>query len=555
MLLSKNFKLVFLILIFALSFTLRFYKLGQVPNGLSTDEADMGYNAYSILKTGKDVYSRKLPLFFQSLDDYKAGFGIYSSVPAVKFFGLSEFSIRLFPAIIGSLTPLFIFFLIRLLYPKSQALAFSSLILTTFAPWNIAISRTDLPYIELIFFILLSLIFFLLGVVRNSKFFIISSFFFGFTLYVYYASIVYLPLILAAFVVLYRDSVFKNLKIAIISVSVLVLIALPALIHYQSPESKSRLNAISVFTPDVALPVSIAETEDDLKSGDRFSALFHNRRLVNFSDVLNNYSDYFNFDYLFVNSANTRYFYVNYVGLFYLIETPFFLYGLFWLFKRRGKEDILLLLLLLIGPIPASITLGSPLPHRGIILLLAIQIISAVGITTAYQNISVAGTLKRLMVFGTIAIYSLNVYFFLHQYFVHSPKEFSSESNNGAWFATVKDAIPKVNKLQGNYQKVIFTWSSSKLVPPVYFLFYNKVDPTVIQKKATGWINEPPSFRQIYSNIGNIEFRPINWLYDKNLKNTLFVGYKSDFSKDTQNVIDGTYLPSGEPHFLFVKSE
>ena len=65
---KPNFKrkeLFFLIAIFLLSLSIRLSKLSNVPNGLTVDEADMGYNAYSILKTGADVYGRKLPLFFQ----------------------------------------------------------------------------------------------------------------------------------------------------------------------------------------------------------------------------------------------------------------------------------------------------------------------------------------------------------------------------------------------------------------------------------------------------------------------------------------------------------
>ena len=47
-------KLWWLIPILLLAAFLRFYKLGQVPSGFVNDEAAFGYNAYSILKTGRD---------------------------------------------------------------------------------------------------------------------------------------------------------------------------------------------------------------------------------------------------------------------------------------------------------------------------------------------------------------------------------------------------------------------------------------------------------------------------------------------------------------------
>ena len=154
----------------------------------------------------------------------------------------------------------------------------------------------------------------------------------------------------------------------------------------------------------------------------------------------------------------------------------------------------------------------------------------------------------------TIGLYFFSVNLFLHQYLIHSPNEFTSENDNGAWFSTVRDAIPKINEKKTKYDKVVFTWSQGKLVPPIYYLFYNQIDPRIIQKKASAWTNEPPSYRQIYNQIGNIDFRPINWDKDKDLKNTLFIGYPKEFFGDF-NIIDKTYLPNGNEHFLLVGTD
>ena len=65
----KHKYLLFLIIILAL--ILRFYQLGRTPVSLEWDEVAIGYDAYSILKTGRDQYGKFLPLTFRSLDDYK----------------------------------------------------------------------------------------------------------------------------------------------------------------------------------------------------------------------------------------------------------------------------------------------------------------------------------------------------------------------------------------------------------------------------------------------------------------------------------------------------
>ena len=59
-----------LFLIILLAFFLRIIKVGSLP-ALYTDEAAFGYNAYSILKTGRDEYNQPLPLILRSFGDYK----------------------------------------------------------------------------------------------------------------------------------------------------------------------------------------------------------------------------------------------------------------------------------------------------------------------------------------------------------------------------------------------------------------------------------------------------------------------------------------------------
>lgn len=549
---GRKFTLFFLLILLLVSLILRFYKLGVVPNGLSTDEADLGYNAYSIIQTGKDVYGRNFPLFFQSLDDYKPGLVFYTTIPAVAFFGLNDFSIRLAPAIFGSLLPIIIFFLTRKIYPKSKSYAFIAATIFAFSPAIIGLSRAMVWYIEVLFLYSLAFLLFFLSL-KKRRLLPITAIVLALTVYVYYAAIIYLPIIITLLTFLWKKQLFKYPKIGLLSISILTLSILPAVIKYADPITRTRLNRISALTPDITLPLSIRQMNQDNQEGFPLASLVHNRRFVYVLEALDNYFDYFNLDYLFINAKGIRYLYTNYVGLFYLIELPFFLYGLYLLVRRSQKTDILLLGLLLIAPIPAMITLGSPFPHRAVLLMLTVPIVSAVGINSFLQYLSTVKFRKQALAILVI-FYCTNVFFFMHQYFTHSPKEFTSELDNGAWFSTVRDVTAQVTTLSSKYEKVVFTWSTPKLVPPVYFLFYNKVDPKIIQSKATLWTNEPPSYRQIYDQVGNIEFRQINWESDVELKNTLFVGYPSEFPNDVKGIISKTYLPNGKEHFILVEN-
>src|SRR3990170_7917418 len=115
--LKNNWLLVTLVVL--LAFFLRVNKVTEVPPSLNWDEVSIGYNAYSILKTGKDEWGRFLPVHFKAYGEYKLPAQIYLSIPGIYLFGLNELGVRITPVIYGTLTVLLIFFLGRALF-KSE---------------------------------------------------------------------------------------------------------------------------------------------------------------------------------------------------------------------------------------------------------------------------------------------------------------------------------------------------------------------------------------------------------------------------------------------------
>jgi 4-amino-4-deoxy-L-arabinose transferase-like glycosyltransferase len=94
---------------------LRLWYLGVNPPHLTPDEASLGYNAYSILKTGRDEYGEILPIIFKSFGDYKPGLYVYATVPFVALFGLTEFAVRLPSAIAGVAAVWLLYLIINLM--------------------------------------------------------------------------------------------------------------------------------------------------------------------------------------------------------------------------------------------------------------------------------------------------------------------------------------------------------------------------------------------------------------------------------------------------------
>lgn len=100
----------------------RFYAMPTIPPSLNWDEVSFGYNAYSILKTGRDEYGKFFPLYFRSLDDYKLPVYTYMTVCTVGIFGLNDFAVRLPSAVCGTLTVLLVYLLVGELIRTSQKL-------------------------------------------------------------------------------------------------------------------------------------------------------------------------------------------------------------------------------------------------------------------------------------------------------------------------------------------------------------------------------------------------------------------------------------------------
>src|SRR3989344_5129167 len=119
----KKKEIITLLAIIILAVVLRFYKLGTTPPSLYWDEVSLGYNAYSILKTGFDEHHHFLPLTnFAAFGDYKPPGYIYATVPSIALFGLNEFAVRFPSALFGTLT-VFLAYLISKKLFKNENIA------------------------------------------------------------------------------------------------------------------------------------------------------------------------------------------------------------------------------------------------------------------------------------------------------------------------------------------------------------------------------------------------------------------------------------------------
>src|SRR4029079_13014512 len=148
---------VLLVVILLIASFLRLWKLSEVPVSMFGDELDVGYQAYSILKTGRDYYGNFMPLQFHSLAEYLTPLCLYSSVPTVAIFGISPLGVRLPAALFGILGIWGFYLLIRELLrkdEKGELIALVAALVLAISPCHIQYSRAGFEVTELLAFLI-----------------------------------------------------------------------------------------------------------------------------------------------------------------------------------------------------------------------------------------------------------------------------------------------------------------------------------------------------------------------------------------------------------------
>ncbi|MEM4230658.1 MAG: hypothetical protein QXF25_02180, partial [Candidatus Pacearchaeota archaeon] len=156
-----------LIFILALSIFLRVWDLGNVPPSASLDEASIGYNAYSVLKTGTDEYG-DFPLISQrGYDDFRRSTYLFLTAPFIKILGLNTVAVRLPAVILSILSVWATYYIVLALFFKNSnfsiSVALLSVFLLTISPWHIYISRLGHESNAYLSFFIFGLFFLLMG--------------------------------------------------------------------------------------------------------------------------------------------------------------------------------------------------------------------------------------------------------------------------------------------------------------------------------------------------------------------------------------------------------
>ncbi|OGY09753.1 MAG: hypothetical protein A2782_02860 [Candidatus Blackburnbacteria bacterium RIFCSPHIGHO2_01_FULL_43_15b] len=487
---------------------MRLWQLDRVSVSLFGDELDVGYHAYSILKTGRDYSGNFLPIHFQSLAEWRTPLYLYSVVPTVALFGVSPWGVKL-PAAIFGILGVWVFYLFIRQITGKQGIALLCALVLALSPWHVQYSRAGFEVTQLLTLYIAGIYFFLRGL-KNGKWLFPSAVFLALTPWAYSTAKLFLPLTFAALVLIWRRDLLKlPRKQLIIAALCFAIVAAPIAFSTVFGGGAQRFNYISIFSdPTMSPEIGFARLRDAKMRNpvaqvgitptfvDR---LFHNKATWLTTFVGQNYLRAFSTEFLFTQGDPNPRHSPNGIGELYKFEAVFLVLGLaYFLFSKVDKKiKIFVFFWILAAPIPAALTRdGGNHATRLFLLLPPLIFLVGYGVWSTYNSFLIRKC--SLFVYSYSFVLILSVVFFQHLYWIHYPWD-----SERWWHAAFETAVKTAVFESPNYDKVIVSNAGEPAM--IFFLGWSQFSPQrfheLYQPRGTGGLDLP---RETLPNFGAI---------------------------------------------------
>ncbi len=505
----------------AVSAFLHFYKLNEIPPCINADEAAFGYNAFSILKTGRDEYGKFMPLRFESFRDFKLPIYTYLSVPIVAIFGLNDFSTRALNIAVGIAFVPLMYFLVKELFNKEKIALISSF-LTTLSPGIYILTRHAHEGVIGTFFILLSLLF-LLKYLKSPRlrYFLYANLFLVLNAFSYQTGRIYLLFFFVLEVLILLLEKKSNGNKRVIKICLLVSVVLFSL-FFDFKYGLNRVNNL-LFFKNAGFHLRITEylTEHP-------NRLIHNKLTEAIRDVSNRYVSQFSPEYLVINGDSNWRFGFPGLGLFTFVEYLLLFIGLYYIFKNRERFRFIILFLLFITPLNNALTWQGQSLIRTYTQLFPLLFIIAYGIFYAYVSLQ-NKSLKFAVVIIFLGGYVIFKFFAWDLYFNHYPKRAMTIR---AWQCGYKELVSYVRQNYDKYDRFYITDRHGQ--PYIFFLYYFPFDPAAYQKQAK--ISAPDQYG--FGQVAEFDKFKFSFNFNPKLKKTVFIGYPEGFNNADSAILN-----------------
>ena len=479
----NNKTIIFELLFLTLGFLTRLVLIDIIPNGLNTDEASAGYDAFSILNYGIDRHGNYLPVFLESWGSGQNVLLTYLAIPFIKIIGLNALAIRLPMAIIGCISLVIWFMLLRRI--SNEKFARLGLIFLAICPWHIMKSRWGLESNLFPDIILLSIFLLIKGLQDENKILYYLSFvLFSISTYAYGTSYFFLPtFIIILLTILIKKKQIK-IKEAIFSLLIIGVISSPIILCIFI--NKFDLNQINLpFMTIPKLPIMRYENMSSIFSGNIIiNSLGNFLRGVSII-VLQN-------DGLQWNALTIS-------GITYKISIIFTIIGIIKAFEEKTKYGYIFNTWFLAGLLLMFVC--EPNINRINIIWFPIIYYTIFGIKSVVEQ-------KEIFKKWIIVLYILSFIVFLFEYISEDTSRYQTFNTN------MKEVTEYINKINKDEQDIYISNSIKEAY--IYCLFYNKYN-THKFVDTVKYKNGPLKEFQTVQSFGNYKFEKIYILQHDNI--------------------------------------
>lgn len=477
--------------IFVAALFFRAYQITKIPLSPYWEEVALGYDAYSILKTGKDHHGQPWPIVaFESFGDWKPTGYFYAVVPFIQFFGLNVLAVRL-PSVISGLAIVLGMGALAFIVSESltpihrKTISLIAMAITAISPWALLFSRGGWEVNLATALMLWGAILGLLShqnkqpTWKNIALLTTSAFLLVLSMYTYHAARLTAPFLGAGIGLLYffgthSTRVTQRLLYLVIVGLLALFLLTPLLLSLGSKQTQQRFAETSILAD-----LSLIEESNNLKAaaGNTFIArLIYHRYLLFAREIAVSYVAHFRSDFLFTAGDTNPRHSVRFFGQLYHIEAIFLLLGTYYFFKKWTRYHAFLLLWLLIGIIPAALTNASPhalriLPTLPVWLILITNGIYQLGHNSYSKNQKYLFPLFISLLFG---VYLLEFASFWRYYTKVYPIAYANE-----WQYGYEQLVDNLAARQAHYDQVYVTQNYGR--PTMYYWFYTQTDPMSVQ--------------------------------------------------------------------------
>ncbi|OGV96055.1 hypothetical protein A2W24_00770 [Microgenomates group bacterium RBG_16_45_19] len=468
----KNKNNFWLGIILFLALGLRTFLIGQSPPSLYWEEAALGYDAYSILKTGRDYHGQPWPVVaFESFGDYKPSGYFYALVPFLAVFGLHDWVVRL-PSILAGTATVWLVFLICRQMSRRSSWALGSALTLAIIPWHIQFSRAAFEVNLATFFLTLG-VFCLLKAKDKAGYVIGAGLALVISMYTYHGLRMLAPLMALSLIGLNLKK-FRHTKVLWLSVILAMVLSWPLIKAWNSTSVQQRIRETSLLSTSPVVTMTNADRAED---GDNMvSHLIHHRYREWSQEILSGAVSHLNLNFLFVAGDGNPRHQSGWLALLYPWMMVPLIWGIYVLMSQSKQPGKWLILWVLLATMPPALTNTTPHTLRFLPAAPAIAMIIGLGLA------ELSAWLKRLpgkhwwlglvglVIFGSVIVYVYDLYWVY-------PKRVSQ-----AWQYGYKQVLALIEPAFRQGRQIYFTPIYGR--PSIYGLFYWQVEPELIQRQA-----------------------------------------------------------------------